>query len=471
MGGQILIIDDEEGIRFSLRGILEDDGHDVVEAESGEQGLEVLGTGVPDLIFLDIWLPGMDGLEVLDAVRADHPDLPVIMISGHGTIETAVSALKKGAFDFIEKPLSLEKVVATTRNAVEFSRLRQENQALKTRICSEHPARLTGSSEAINSLNGVISRVAPTDSWVLITGENGTGKEIVARSIHGQSARNDKPLVAVNCAAIPEELIESELFGHEKGAFTGAEKAQAGKFELADGGTLFLDEIGDMSLKTQAKILRILQEQSFEHVGGRKTIKVDVRVIAATNKDLLAEIEAGNFREDLYYRLKVFPLEVPPLRDRAEDIPLLLDDFIDGLAKLHGFKPITFDDDAMDALLAYPWPGNVRELKNFVERMFIMYAGETVTPDRLPPEFNASVAETRPMPAPGEDGEETEGELDTLIADGPADLKQARAHFEARFLEAKLREFDGNISRLAKAVGLERSSLYRKLKAYKIQTD
>jgi len=469
VGGQILIIDDEEGIRFSLRGILEDDGHEVMEAESGEMGLEVLGTTIPDLVFLDIWLPGMDGLEVLDAIRAEHDSLPVIMISGHGTIETAVKALKKGAFDFIEKPLSLEKVLVATRNAVEFSRLRQENQALRTRISSEHPVCLTGRSPAIQNLNEVISRVAPTDSWVLITGENGTGKEIVARSIHSQSNRAGKPLVAVNCAAIPEELIESELFGHEKGSFTGADKAQAGKFELADGGTLFLDEIGDMSLKTQAKILRILQEQSFEHVGGRKTIRVDVRVIAATNKDLPAEIEAGNFREDLYYRLKVFPLEVPPLRDRDDDLLLLIRDFVDGLVKQHGFKPILFDEDALDALRAYPWPGNVRELKNFVERMFIMYAGDTVTPDRLPPEFREEQGVASVALASGDD--EADEDFDSLIAGGPADLKQARARFEARFLEAKLREFDGNISRLAKAVGLERSSLYRKLKAYKIQTD
>lgn len=469
MGGKILIIDDEEGIRFSLRGILEDEGHKVVEAESGELGLELLGTDIPDMIFLDIWLPGMDGLEVLDSIMEAHNGLPVIMISGHGTIETAVTALKKGAFDFIEKPLSLEKVVVTSRNALEFSRLRQENIALKTRINSEQPSSLTGESQAIEQLNDVISRVAPTDSWVLITGENGTGKEIVARSIHTQSTRNHKPLVAVNCAAIPEELIESELFGHEKGAFTGADKAQEGKFELADGGILFLDEIGDMSLKTQAKILRILQEQSFEHVGGRKTITVDVRVIAATNKDLLKEIEAGNFREDLYYRLKVFPLELPPLRERTEDIPLLINDFVQMLVRQHGFKPIDFDQSAIGVLMAYPWPGNVRELKNFVERMFIMHAGDTVTPDCLPPEFQT--AEPRAAATEGSADTAKVATLDTLIADGPADLKQARADFEARFLEAKLKEFEGNISQLAKAVGLERSSLYRKLKAYKIQTD
>ncbi|MBC17336.1 MAG: Fis family transcriptional regulator [Desulfovibrio sp.] len=472
MAGHILIIDDEEDIRFSLRGILEDDGHNVVEAESGEEGLELIGTDIPDMVFLDIWLPGIDGLEVLDAIAKQHKELPVIMISGHGTIETAVQALKRGAFDFIEKPLSLEKVVVATRNALEFSRLRQENMALKTRINSEQPTSLTGQSESIRNLNDVICRVAPTDAWVLITGENGTGKEIVARSIHNHSNRSDKPLVAVNCAAIPEELIESELFGHEKGAFTGAEKAQEGKFELADGGILFLDEIGDMSLKTQAKILRILQEQSFEHVGGRKTITVDVRVVAATNKNLLHEIEAGNFREDLYYRLKVFPLELPPLRERTEDIPLLISDFMDSLIKQHGFKPISFTPASMDVLQAYPWPGNVRELKNFVERMFIMYAGDAVSPDKLPPEFKKTATPARPSVNTEANGESSEGvDFGALIAGGPNDLKQARADFEARFLEAKLSEFDGNITQLAKAIGLERSSLYRKLKAYKIQTD
>jgi two-component system nitrogen regulation response regulator NtrX len=467
MAAKILIIDDEESIRLSLRGILEDEGLSVVEAESGEEGLELLGTDIPDLIFLDIWLPGMDGLKALDILSRDYEGLPVIMISGHGTIETAVKALKKGAFDFIEKPLSLEKVVVSARNGLEFSRLRQENLALKTRISSEQPVTLTGESGPITQLKEVIGRVAPTESWVLITGENGTGKEIVARSIHNQSSRADRPLVAVNCAAIPEELIESELFGHERGAFTGAEKAQEGKFELADGSTLFLDEIGDMSLKTQAKILRILQEQAFEHVGGRKTIKVDVRVIAATNKDLAKEIEAGNFREDLYYRLKVFPLELPPLRERAGDIPLLINDFMGTLVRQHGFKPIAFAPEALDVLMQYPWPGNVRELKNFVERMFIMFAGDTVTADRLPPEFKPAPRKEEPdgTPAP-----ET-SPLDELIGQGPADLKQARADFEARFLEAKLREFDGNISQLAKAIGLERSSLYRKLKAYNIQTD
>lgn len=462
MSKKILIVDDEDGIRYSLRGILEDEGFEVNEAESGEKALSHLGEERPDLVFLDIWLPGMDGLEVLDRIKKEWDWLPVVMISGHGNIETAVSAIKKGAFDFIEKPLSLEKVVITAEKAVEFSRLQSENKALRARIASEQPAKLTGKSESIDSMREVIGQVAPTDAWVLITGENGTGKEIVARSIHSLSLRVDKPLVAVNCAAIPEELIESELFGHEKGAFTGAEKAQEGKFELADNGTLFLDEIGDMSLKTQAKILRILQEQRFERVGGRKTINVDVRVIAATNKDLFQEIKNGNFREDLYYRLKVFPLEVPPLRERSEDIPQLIEEFITRLNRQHGFKPLTFTGPALKVLTHYSWPGNVRELKNFVERMLIMFGGKEVGPEKLPPE----IANGPRIERPEEDHEQA-----LSLPEGELDFKKARADFEARFLEAKLREYKGNVSKLAEAVGLERSSLYRKLKAYEIQVD
>lgn len=459
MSKSILIVDDEDGIRYSLRGILEDEGFEVSEAESGELALSHLADEKPDLVFLDIWLPGMDGLEVLDRIKKEWDWLPVVMISGHGNIETAVSAIKKGAFDFIEKPLSLEKVVITAEKAVEFSRLQSENKALRTRIETEQPAKLTGNSESIKSMREVIGQVAPTDAWVLITGENGTGKEIVARSLHSLSLRADNPLVAVNCAAIPEELIESELFGHEKGAFTGAEKAQEGKFELADNGTLFLDEIGDMSLKTQAKILRILQEQRFERVGGRKTITVNVRVIAATNKDLFQEIKEGNFREDLYYRLKVFPLEVPSLRDRAEDIPLLISEFITRLNKQHGFKPLTFTNSALKVLTCYSWPGNVRELKNFVERMLIMFGGREVGPEKLPPEISS-----------GPRTEEKE-QKKLPLPEGEVDFKKARADFEAQFLEAKLREYKGSVSRLAEAVGLERSSLYRKLKTYDIQVD
>jgi len=511
--GRVLVVDDESGIRFSLKGILEDEGFTVVEAESGEAGLELLDSGeAVDLVFLDIWLPGQDGLAVLARIRQERPDLPVVMISGHGTIETAVTALKNGAFDFIEKPLSLEKVLLAASKALEFSLLKQENLALRQSL-GDQTVSLTGESPPMLELKEMIAQVAPTDAWVLITGENGTGKEIAARLLHAQSRRASQPLVAVNCAAIPEELIESELFGHEKGAFTGADKAQAGKFELAHKGTLFLDEIGDMSLKTQAKILRILQEQRFEHVGGRKTISVDVRVIAATNKDLAAEIRAGNFREDLYYRLKVFPLVVPPLRERASDIPLLIEDFVEQLVRRSGCRRASFAPQTLALLASYPWPGNVRELKNFVERMLIIMNGREVTADRLPPEILArcrvaapgqgaglAAAANAPMQAappvapvvPGaafsastlasvvaDDDDLADGLADDLangllpgsFPAGPLDLKEARAAFEARFLEAKLREFGGNVSRLAEAVGLDRSSLYRKLKGYGIQAE
>jgi two-component system nitrogen regulation response regulator NtrX len=501
--GRVLVVDDESGIRFSLKGILEDEGFSVTEAESGEAGLELLDSGeAVDLVFLDIWLPGLDGLAVLERIRQERPDLPVIMISGHGTIETAVTALKNGAFDFIEKPLSLEKVLLSASKALEFSLLKQENLALRQSL-GDQKVTLTGESPPILELKEMIAQVAPTDAWVLITGENGTGKEIAARLLHAQSRRASQPLVAVNCAAIPEELIESELFGHEKGAFTGADKAQAGKFELAHKGTLFLDEIGDMSLKTQAKILRILQEQRFEHVGGRKTISVDVRVIAATNKDLAAEIRAGSFREDLYYRLKVFPLTVPPLRERASDIPLLIEDFVDQLVRKGGCKRAPFAPQTLELLASYPWPGNVRELKNFVERMLIIMNGREVTADKLPPDILArcrvsapgeglaapmaatmSASMSAPAAASGaalsasalasvavDDDDLADGLLPDSFPAGPLDLKEARAAFEARFLEAKLKEFGGNVSKLAEAVGLDRSSLYRKLKGYGIMAE
>lgn len=458
MSARILIIDDEEGIRFSLRGILEDEGHTVLEADDGETGLNILAEESPDLVFLDIWLPGMDGIEVLGKIKEADKTQPVIMISGHGNIETAVNAIKKGAHDFIEKPLSLEKVVIAASKALEFHNLRRENLVLRSRIAQEQTIDITGNSALVIALRDQVKRVAPTDAWVLITGENGTGKEIAARSIHANSRRKEKSLVAVNCAAIPEELIESELFGHERGAFTGADSAKTGKFEQADGGTLFLDEIGDMSLKTQAKILRILQEQCFERVGGNKTIRVDVRVIAATNKHLEDEIVQGNFREDLYYRLRVFPLVLPPLRERGNDIMLLIDEFMQSMTYAHGFKPIVFDADAQRALLTYHWPGNVRELKNFVERMLIMFAGQKVSGRMLPPEFGGTVT------TPVQDDNSVH-----RIESGVVDFKTARTAFEASFLEAKLKEFDGNISRLAEAIGLERSYLYRKLKSYNIQ--
>jgi two-component system nitrogen regulation response regulator NtrX len=460
MNETILIIDDEEDIRFSLRGILEDEGYQVVDASDGELGLKVFGETEPSLVFLDIWLPGKDGLSVLETMQSQAGDVPVVMISGHGTIETAVDAIKKGAFDFIEKPLSLEKVVVTAKKALEFRNLKEENRDLRSRIRERHVHEITGSSEPVIRLKEMIAQVAPTDAWVLITGENGTGKEIVARSIHARSPRASRAIVAVNCAAIPEELIESELFGHEKGSFTGADKSKKGKFELADRGTLFLDEIGDMSLKTQAKILRILQEQCFERVGGSKTIRVDVRVVAATNKDLAAEIKEGRFREDLYYRLRVFPLEVPPLRERQGDIVLILNEFMEAMVREHGFRPIQFADDALAVLQGYSWPGNVRELKNFVERIFILYQGQIVTAAMLPGEYRQSLSRAQGSVGKGLDASED--------APLPADFKTARNEFEIRYLKQKLAECNGNITRLAETIGLERSYLYRKLKAYKI---
>ena len=460
MSGKILIIDDEEDIRLSLRGILEDENYQILEAESGEQGLGLLGPGV-DLVLLDIWLPGIDGLEVLNRLRESHPNLPVVMISGHGNIQTAVQAIKSGAFDFIEKPLSLEKVLITSEKALEFSKLRRENRKLRLSSKSAEVHRITGESDHIKELRQNIEQVAPTEAWVLITGENGTGKEIVARSLHIKSNRADHPLIAVNCAAIPEELIESELFGHEKGSFTGASSCKQGKFELADGGTLFLDEIGDMSLKTQAKILRILQEQSFERVGGHKTINVNVRVIAATNKNLQQEMKKGNFREDLFYRLNVFPLNLPPLRDRKKDIPPLLEEFTSQLSQEHNFKPLSFSPDAISILQKHPWPGNVRELKNFVERMYILHQGKEISASMLP-------AEIREAALSGQGPAESAPDIPDAM---PHDFKQARSLFEARFLDQKLKEHEGNVSRLAEAIGLERSYLYRKLKNYNISTD
>lgn len=463
MSARVLIVDDEDGIRFSLRGILEDEGYEIIEAETGEEGLKLALEAQPNLMFLDIWLPGMDGLEVLDNLREAESAPPVIMISGHGNIETAVSAIKKGAYDFIEKPLSLEKVVITANKALEYYQLRRENQVLRSRLKQDSTIEMTGRSPVITELREQIIRVAPTDAWVLITGENGTGKEIAARSIHAQSRRKDKPLVAVNCAAIPEELIESELFGHEKGAFTGAESSKTGKFEMAHEGTLFLDEIADMSLKTQAKILRILQEQSFERVGGHKTVRVDVRVIAATNKSLEDEIAAGRFRQDLYYRLRVIPLMLPPLRERGDDVMLLIDEFMRKMTSEHGFKPVTFAADAVTALKNYHWPGNVRELKNFVERMLIMHSGQAVKAAMLPPEQRAANIPDMQQACTGQAGSGT-------IPEGVIDFKAARTAFEAQFLEMKLQEFGGNITRLAEAIGLERSYLHRKLKSYNIQT-
>lgn len=449
----ILIVDDEESIRESLRGILQDEGFRTLFAENGEQGLALVKEESPDLVLLDIWMPGMDGLETLQRVREGYPEQLVIMMSGHGTIETAVKATKLGAYDFIEKPLSLEKVLLCVQNAMKVGQLVEENRSLRAKLAKEYE--MIGNSPAIRHLKEQIAIAAPTSGWVLITGENGTGKELVARATHHLSRRRDKPFVEVNCAAIPEELIESELFGHEKGAFTGATSQHKGKFDQAHEGTLFLDEIGDMSLKTQAKVLRILQERKFERVGGNRTIEVDVRVIAATNKDLDQEIKAGNFREDLYYRLNVLPFHVPPLRERREDIHELVNHFLEFFCSKECRETKTLAPEAMDALIGYPWPGNVRELKNIIERLVIMTPDHVITEKNLPRAISAKrQAATRPA---------------SLAAAPSFTYKEAKEEFEKEFLIQKLEENDWNISRTAEAIEIERSNLHRKIKAFGIE--
>src|SRR5436190_6527102 len=372
----ILLVDDEPGVRSALGGVLRDEGYEVDAVDSGEACLERLGRQAYDVVVLDIWLPGMDGLATFARMRERQIESQVVMISGHGNIESAVRAIKMGAFDFVEKPLSLEKTVLVVRNALRQRHLEAENLALRARVDAQHT--MVGESYAMVKLREQVTIAAPTNGRVLIFGENGTGKELVARNIHALSRRRTGPFVEVNCAAIPEELIESELFGHVRGAFTGAVADRRGKFELAHGGTIFLDEIGDMSLKTQAKVLRVLQEQVMEPVGGSNRIRVDVRVLAATNKDLTAEIRAGNFRDDLYFRLNVVPIFVPSLRERQDDVPLLADHFMAMLAREYGRRVKTFDAQAMAALKEYSWPGNVRELRNLVERLIIMVPGDVI---------------------------------------------------------------------------------------------
>jgi len=445
---RILVVDDEESIRRSLGGLLSDEGYEVAPAPDGAKALELLerDRAAVDLVLLDIAMPGRDGLEILEDVRAQWPDLPVLMMSGHGTIETAVRATRLGAFDFVEKPLSVEKLLLSIRNALERSELQHENQRLRSEALNAHE--ILGSSEPIQTLKKQIAQAAPTNGWVLITGENGTGKELVARQIHVQSKRADHPFVEVNCAAIPEELIESELFGHERGAFTGAIARKQGKFELADHGTIFLDEIADMSLKTQAKVLRILQEHKFERVGGTETIEVDVRVIAATNKDLEVEIAAGNFREDLFYRLAVIPFRVSALRERRDDIPILAQSFVKEFCAESGTRTKEIAPKAMNLLRAYSWPGNVRELRNLMERMVLMTPGPHIGAEELPDTIRV--------------GDVRRG------AEGGS-LEDARRAFEREYIVDKLREHDWNISRTAESIGLKRESLSRKTRALKIE--
>ncbi len=451
----ILIVDDETSIRQSLEGILEDEGFQTSFAATGEDALNMIQGEDPDLVLLDIWMPGIDGLETLKRVKHLRPNQLVIMMSGHGSIETAVKATRLGAYDFIEKPLSLEKVLLSIQNALKIGQLVAENQALKEKINRDYE--MIGESPIISKLKKQIDIAAPSSGWALITGENGTGKELVARAIHLQSTRSTKPFVEVNCAAIPEELIESELFGHEKGSFTGATAARKGKFDQASGGTLFLDEIGDMSLKTQAKILRILQEHKFERVGGNRTIEVDVRVIAATNKDLEEEIKEGNFREDLYFRLNVLPFTVPPLRERKVDIPRLTNHFLQYFCSKESREIKTVDSRATEALVSYNWPGNVRELKNLIERLVIMTPAQTIEESDLP----QAITKGNSGPAAQTTG----------LTDLPDSYRDAKELFEKQFLLEKLQKNSWNISRTAEEIGLERSNLHRKIKSYGIEPD
>jgi two-component system, NtrC family, nitrogen regulation response regulator NtrX len=448
-GEHILIVDDERLIQSTLRGVLEDEGYRVTAAGSAEEALARLGEDAPDLVFLDIWMPGMDGLEALAEMKQRRPETAVVMISGHATIETAVKATKLGAYDFIEKPLSLEKTLLVVARTLEHAHLQREHRQLRERV--ERGQEIVGKSAAIEELRQQINIAAPTTGRVLIHGDSGSGKELVARAIHARSTRAEGSFVEVNCAAVPEELIESELFGHERGAFTGAVARRRGKFELADGGTLFLDEIADMSLKTQAKVLRVLEEQAFERVGGKETLRVDVRVIAASNQNLQEQIAAGRFREDLFYRLNVIPIEVPSLRRRKEDIPALVEHFIALFSAENGRRPKTISVEALAYFLAYDWPGNVRELRNMVERLVIMAPRDVIGPEDLPPPLR-----TREEAAAGEDTQRDRT------------LKEAREAFERAYILGELRAHEWNMTRTAEKLGIERSHLYRKLKTYGI---
>jgi len=453
MTANILVVDDEPQILQAIAGLLQDEDFVVLTAPDGEAALKKVREELPDLVLLDIALPGRDGLEILKDLKDQHPTLPVIMISAYGSVENAVKATRLGAYDFIEKPPHADKIILSVRNALEMARLSEENRRLRQQAA---PAReIIGQSEAIQQVREKLRLVAPTSASVLITGENGTGKELVARALHYLSPRSHRLFVEVNCAAIPEDLIESELFGHEKGAFTGATGRRQGKFDLAHEGTLFLDEIGDMSLKTQAKILRILEEQRFERVGGSRSIQVDVRIVAATNKTLELEIAKGTFREDLYHRINVIPLHVPPLRERREDIPLLSQHFLREVARENQAPLKTLTPRALEILVDQSWPGNVRELKNFIWRVFLLTPHQVIDAEDLPLERSDSL--------------NLAGNLSALFT--LPDFREARARFEREFLQRKLKEHNGSVSATAEAIGLERSHLYRKLRAYNLETD
>ena len=452
MAETICIVDDEPAILKSLSSILEDEGYQVIVATNGIEGLKVVRSDSPDLVLLDIWMPEMDGLETLKRLRSQFPGILVVMMSGHGSIETAVKATKLGAYDYLEKPLDLEKVTILVRNALHQRKLEEEN--LNLRIQVERRFELVGSSSTMNRLREMIAMAAPANSRVLISGANGTGKELVARAIHLQSPRHNRPFVEINCAAIPETLIESELFGHEKGAFSGATSMKRGKFELADGGTLFLDEIGDMSLATQAKVLRVLQEQQFTRVGGTKLLNVQVRVIAASNKDLAEEIHKGNFREDLYYRLNVLPIVVPPLKERREDIPELAQHFLKMHSEEQGMKPKEFNAQGLEALAKHDWPGNIRELRNLIERLLIMVPKSVI---------DASDVEMFLQ------GRPPTGVPVLSVGTNYDSLREARNVFEREVISQKLRENNWNVSKTADELKIERSHLHRKIKLLNVE--
>jgi two-component system nitrogen regulation response regulator NtrX len=448
----VCIVDDEPSILNTLSSIIEDEGYQVTLAKNGAEALKLIRSDPPDLVMLDIWMPELDGLETLKQAKQQFPNLLVIMMSGHGSVETAVKATKLGAYDYLEKPLDLEKVIILVRNAIHQRQLEEENLHLRVQV--ERHFEIVGNSSPMEHLRMLISAAAPTHSRVLISGENGTGKELVARAIHHQSPRRNRPFVEVNCAAIPETLIETELFGHERGAFTGAVSQKQGKFDQADGGTLFLDEIADMSLATQAKVLRVLQEQQFTRVGGSKVIKVNVRVIAASNKDLTQEIEKNAFREDLYYRLNVLPIEVPPLRQRKDDIPVLTRHFLHLHAEEQGMKPKEITNEALALLARHDWPGNIRELRNQVERLMIMVPNSIIDAAEVSPFLPgiSTAASTSVSPA--------------MIFNS---LREARNAFEREYIGNRLRENNWNVSKTADDLKIERSHLHRKIKLLNVE--
>ncbi len=446
MSNFILIVDDQEDIRRSLTGILEDEGYQVVTASNGSDALDLARDEEPDLVLLDIWMPGMDGIQTLERLKSLMPDLTVVMMSGHGTIETAVKATKLGAYDFVEKPFSLDKMLITIANAISFKELRNENEALRLASGEEHE--LIGSSSAVTLLRNQVQRVAPTVTPILIYGEPGAGKEVVAHSIHQQGPRCKKPFIAVNCSAIPDELLEGELFGYEKGGASGRGSQRRGKFDLADGGTIFLDEIHELPLKVQGGLLRLLREHSFERPGGNKAVRANVRVIAATAAPLADVVSSGRFSGDLFQELNVIPFVVPPLRERREDIPPLVRHFVALFHRREGWEPRQFDEKAMELLIGYHWPGNARELKNIVERVLIMASGQVIT-----------VADIPPLPA-------SAGVKDHPSEDTPPSLQKAREQFERQFLQDQLQGHHWDIDATAQAIDLERTVLQRKLLQY-----